>query len=112
MGKPAWQTILDEPDPDRRKTTKEISAPEWVLDQNADPEPSGLVSMEDAHALENLLDYMLTVPEKAVIEAMIFAGHSTRHTADMLGIPTTTVHRLKVSALAKLREFYEQYANE
>lgn len=109
MGQPAWQTILDEPDPDRRKASKEIPAPEWVLDLNAAPVDPPEIDILEGHALDSLLDYVCTVPERQVIESMIIAGHSTRHTAEMLGIPTTTVHRHKVNGLAKLGEFYERH---
>ena len=49
----------------------------------------------------------LSEEEQAVIDCMIIAGHSVRKTAEILGWPKSTVHRIKTSALERLRHRME-----
>jgi RNA polymerase sigma factor (sigma-70 family) len=47
---------------------------------------------------------ILSEDERNVIEVAVMSGHSIRDTARILGMPASTVQRLKQKALTKLRE--------
>lgn len=117
----AWEEVYDQPDP---RKVNEVPSPGWVFTsrQAGTPETELQALMETApghephvsteakHAqadgLEILLEY-LDENERAVIEATIIAGHSIRKAGQLLGLPSTTVHRIQQSALNRLRTFLE-----
>ena len=116
-----WQDVLDEPE---RRYTNEIllAGRNWLLDGNnvqqplpetdiqalmeAAPFEEPRISKENQqninHLVEDLVDE-LDVYERAIIEYTVYAGHSIRACGRMLGIPKSTVHRMKLAALEKIR---------
>lgn len=117
-----WQDVVNEPDSGSRK---EIPAPDWVFEQSAaTATPSSEIEAlmmatpgeELGWADNNIqpdtydrLDEILGVKldldevEKEVLDALYVAGHSIRDAATILGIPQTTVWRIKESAIERIR---------
>lgn len=116
-----WQDVLNEPE---RRYTNEIplAGRDWMLDGKdvvqPEPETDMQALMEAAPfteprtssehqrevnwLIEDLVDE-LTNAEKDIIELTVYAGHSIRFAAKVLGIPKSTVHRMKRSALDQIR---------
>ena len=116
-----WQDVLKE-----RYTTpqNEVLQP-WVVESTSDPHslpdnhyaalleaPPGVDPRQDkatmAASMERVLDLLESVlddDERAVIETTVIAGHSIRKAATILDWPPSTVHRIKQSALRRLKVF-------
>ena len=110
-----WEDIINEPD---RRFDKEspVAGRDWLLERpseykpeneyqalmeappNAPPEQPETEHDRLAWIVENELSY----EEKAVIEVIVFAGHSVRGAAEILGWPKSTVHRIHQSALSRI----------
>jgi DNA-directed RNA polymerase specialized sigma subunit len=115
-----WEDVMDEPDPGKRR---EIPAPDWVFDHNATAKPDSdiealMMAAPGDHTTEVLHDHGdtyqnlemilgveldLTELEQEVLDCLIVAGHSIRGTAELLGLPQTTVWRIKEGALSRIR---------
>ena len=116
-----WQDVLDEPD---KKYANEIplAGRDWMLDgkdvhqpepetdlqalmeapPHTEPRTSAEHQREVNQLVEDLVDE-LEPYERAIIEYTVYAGHSIRMCGRMLGIPKSTVHRMKQAALEKIR---------
>jgi DNA-directed RNA polymerase specialized sigma24 family protein len=125
MPRETWEELVAKADP---RFVNEIphSWRPWVFEQNqrAIPETELQALMETApgeipaetheqqttlsNQIEHIVQHDLSEEEKAVIETTIIAGHSIRMAAKILGWPSSTVHRLKMSALNRIREKMEQ----
>lgn len=111
----------DKPDP---RKTKEYPAPAWVFDNTSDlHQPTGeleaimvtapggtqpQVPADRGDTYKNLdsilgVELDLAQVEMDVLDALFVAGHSIREAAEVLGIPQTTVWRIKESALSMIR---------
>lgn len=90
------------------------SVPETELQALMEAEPNQTLALskdvmgaaEDA-VVASLDLSALSEEELAVVEVTVFAGHSVRNAARILGWHKSTVHRLKQSALAVLRQRME-----
>ena len=112
---------VEKPEP---RKTKEIPAPDWVFNNTGDvhqPEtelealmvtaPGGTtpqVPADRGDTYKNLdkilgVNLDLSQVEMDVLDALFVAGHSIREAAEVLGIPQTTVWRIKESALSMIR---------
>jgi RNA polymerase sigma factor (sigma-70 family) len=119
----SWEELADKPLP---RYDNEIPAATWLLEQFADRpvpetelqaimetrpgEPVPTSKQETRNTNERLADIVendLSEDERSVIEVTVFAGHSIRNAAKILGLPKTTVHRLKISALARIEKLLE-----
>lgn len=119
---PEWEELANRPLP---RYDKEIPSSDWVLEKNspaATPDTDIQAVMEtlpydtvpdskETPTLEgrvmNIVETELSAEERDVIEATIFAGHSVRKSAEILGLPKSTVHRLQKSALDRIRKLLE-----
>ena len=95
----------------------EIPSQPWKLERPSTPTNDMQALMEAApgeepnwphgnpalEILERIVDEHLTEEERAVIEVIVYAGHSIRTAADILPWPKSTVHRLYQSALLIIR---------
>lgn len=72
---------------------------------HVEPASSKQNHRESMDRVQVLLETVLDDDERAVIEATVIAGHSIRRASDILGWPSSTVHRLKQSALSRLEKF-------
>lgn len=116
-----WEDVLKENSPSKRR---EVPAPDWVFESQsgiAQPEteleammmsPPGEdrepVNHDHGDTYENLEDLLgveldLDDVEMEVLDAVLVAGLSIREAAEVLGIPGTTVWRIKEGALERIR---------
>ena len=109
----SWEDIVDKPLP---RAALEVPTPPWLLELGpAMPETEIQALMETApnevpavskeqlrstvDRIEYIVEHVLSDEERAVIEVTVYAGHSIRKAATILGWPKLTVHRLKESAV-------------
>lgn len=116
-----WEDVYNEPLP--RTIEDPITGKDWLLEDpynRVEPwqpdtelqammetEPGGhqQTSKEElantSSWYDDILNAMdaLTEEERAVIEVTVIAGHSIRKAAEILGMPKSTVYRIKKSAL-------------
>lgn len=113
MSDETWQEIVDKPLP---RAALEVPVQPWLLELNPampetelqalmETEPNGVpaTSKEELRStverIEQIVENDLSDEERAVIEVTVYAGHSIRKAASILGWPKSTVHRLKESAI-------------
>ena len=120
-----WQDVYWEPEPSYRHEFP-VAGRTWVL-ENKDkiPENETAALMEAApnepiresweqiqarheavvERIEQImLDRNFTDEERAVFEICVLAGHSVRIAEELIGIPKSTIHRIKTSILQILKE--------
>jgi len=115
MSEETWQDIVEKPLP--RTLEEPVAGRTWILENHLDNQPEtpfqalmeaaphqeSRISKQEVMSVETILsrivDQHLTEEEKAVIETTLYAGHSIRTAAEILGIPKSVVHRLKNSAM-------------
>lgn len=117
-----WEDVLEEPENGKRK---EVPAPDWVFETRtglAQPQtelealmmaapgdhPATTVDHNHGDTYQNLqkmlgIDLDIDEVEQEVLDAVLVAGLSIREAADILGIPATTVWRIKEGALDRIR---------
>lgn len=113
MSDETWEELVDKPFP---RTPLETPVPNWLLENDhrlpetelqalMETEPNGVPQTskqqlaESIQRVEQIVENDLSEEERAVIEVTVFAGHSIRKAAEILGWPRSTVQRLKVSAI-------------
>lgn len=108
--------LLENPDGNRPESelqalmeTEPYGTPKLLVNHD-----DGLTDRDDPGHSDSETDLLgghwdaLSEQEQAVLDCMIVAGHSVRKTAEILGMPKSTVHRIKDSALNILRKRMEQ----
>jgi DNA-directed RNA polymerase specialized sigma24 family protein len=124
MDDETWEDVLEENDePEKRR---EIPAPDWVFETrpgiatpNSELEALMMstpgydietpIDLDRGDTYSNLqeilgVDLDLDEVEEEVLDAVLVAGLSIREAADILGIPATTVWRIKDSAVTRIRQ--------
>lgn len=121
-----WDEIVNEPFP-RYEREIPIVGRTWLLEQDKTPDTELQAIMETAPgetipvsveeiasnlttstiAVENIVNNYLSAEEKAVIECCVYAGHSIRTAAAMLGWSKSVVGRLKKSGIETIRRVME-----
>jgi len=121
---PTWEELVAQPD---KRFVYEIPlvGRYWLLENAEPPQPeTDLQALMEAaphepprtskEAQTSLNDLVadivakeLSPEERSVIEITVYAGHSIRTAAKMLGWPKSTVHRLRSSALERIKHIIE-----
>ena len=116
-----WRKVYNESEP---RKSLEVPAPDWVFThQPAVVKPESEIEAlmmsapgdwvdpdtDTGDTYDNLeeifgVELDLSELEKEVLDAVFVAGHSIRGAADLLGLPQTTVWRVKESALDRIRK--------
>ena len=117
---PEWEEITEAPFP-RHDLEIPVVGRTWLLEETRRPqsELQALMETEPNHPpdwsdptpegerVAWLMLNELNEDERAVLEVTVIAGHSIRKAADILGLPKSSVHRIKVSALARIKALLE-----
>jgi DNA-directed RNA polymerase specialized sigma24 family protein len=121
MGKPRWQDLAEAGLP---RAAKEIPVPDWQLEHRPTPTPSSELEAlmmtapgqnpEPVHnynddtytRLSELLgvEIDLSELEQSVLDCVFVAGLSIRDTSRVLGLPKSTVQRIKDTTLNRIRQ--------
>ena len=124
MGKPRWQVEIETNFP---RQAKETPVPDWQLEYSPTPTPSSETEAlmmtapgqdpqpvysydDDTYTrLSELLsvDLALSELEISVLDCVFVAGLSIRTTAEVLGLPKSTVQRIKDTTLNRIRQQVE-----
>jgi RNA polymerase sigma factor (sigma-70 family) len=121
--KPAWKLEQEKP---VDKHDRSIPVPDWVINQTVGQQPAAnqlealIMTAPGAHepyivptehqetwaSLDTTLGVQLnlTEEERDILSARYVAGLTVRDTASILGIPKSTVSRIELSALDRIRK--------
>lgn len=118
----SWEELVDKPMP-RFDLEIPVAGRTWMLEHDEQPEtflqalmetPPGGTQRESKeeqrhhiHHIYYVVENELSDEERAVLECTVIAGHSIRDAAKLLGWPKSTVHRIKQSALERMKRILE-----